>query len=361
MLAGAQTVVPFTSDRWHLPELKQPADSQAYVLETYLGKPAIRLLRTNGQLTRALLKDADFTNGIIEYDAAFPPDRGGVGMYFRMQDSANYEWFYIRPHQSGNPDATQYIPIFQGSDCWQLYHGPGYSAPVRFAFNEWVHFKFVISGSQMEVFVGDMEKPALFVPKLKRTVQPGMLALMGKARFANFSYTPVANPPIKSVAPAPAPVPAGIIKEWQVANTFPEKKLEKVLRLTPAQKTGLTWQKMSAEETGILNLATGPAMTEENNTTFARLVIESDRAQVKTLQLGFSDRARVFLNDQVLYSGRDEFQSRDYRFLGTVGLFDEVYLPLKKGRNELWVAVSETFGGWGIKAALADRTGINVH
>jgi hypothetical protein len=79
------------------------------------------------------------------------------------------------------------------------------------------------------------------------------------------------------------------------------------------------------------------------------------------LQLGFSDRARVFLNDQVLYSGRDEFQSRDYRFLGTVGLFDEVYLTLKKGRNELWVAVSETFGGWGIKAALPDRTGINVH
>ena len=44
--------------------------------------------------------------------------------------------------------------------------------------------------------------------------------------------------------------------------------------------------------------------------------------------------------------------SRDYRFLGTIGYFDAVYLQLKKGRNDLWIAVSENFGGWGIKAKL---------
>lgn len=52
--------------------------------------------------------------------------------------------------------------------------------------------------------------------------------------------------------------------------------------------------------------------------------------------------------------------SRDYRFLGTVGYFDEVYVDLKKGKNELWIAVSETFGGWGVKAQLENMDGLEV-
>lgn len=51
---------------------------------------------------------------------------------------------------------------------------------------------------------------------------------------------------------------------------------------------------------------------------------------------------------------------RDYRFLGTIGLFDEVYLPLKKGENELWLAVTESFGGWGIKALIEDLAGLTI-
>jgi hypothetical protein len=35
-----------------------------------------------------------------------------------------------------------------------------------------------------------MNKPALFVPELKRPVQPGKLSLFGAAHFANFRYTP---------------------------------------------------------------------------------------------------------------------------------------------------------------------------
>jgi hypothetical protein len=44
--------------------------------------------------------------------------------------------------------------------------------------------------------------------------------------------------------------------------------------------------------------------------------------------------------------------SRDRSFLGTVGLFDELILPLKRGDNELQFAVSEGFGGWAVVAQL---------
>jgi hypothetical protein len=35
-------------------------------------------------------------------------------------------------------------------------------------------------------------------------------------------------------------------------------------------------------------------------------------------------------------------------------MFDSVVLPLKKGDNELWIAVTEAFGGWGIMGQLTD-------
>jgi len=69
---------------------------------------------------------------------------------------------------------------------------------------------------------------------------------------------------------------------------------------------------------------------------------------------------RVFLNGRLLYSGNDTYTSRDYRFLGTMGLFDEVALPLEAGDNELWFAVSEDFGGWAIVAEIAPTDGLEV-
>ncbi|MGH3116773.1 MAG: hypothetical protein ACRDQ2_06595 [Gaiellales bacterium] len=39
---------------------------------------------------------------------------------------------------------------------------------------------------------------------------------------------------------------------------------------------------------------------------------------------------------------------------------DSVYLPLRAGRNELVMAVSENFGGWGVQAKLADLEGVSL-
>ena len=62
----------------------------------------------------------------------------------------------------------------------------------------------------------------------------------------------------------------------------------------------------------------------------------------------------VFLDGRALFRGDDTYRSRDYRFLGRIGWWDTVYLPLEEGANDLVVAVSETFGGWGVQARLPD-------
>src|SRR5690242_13739084 len=67
----------------------------------YQGKQALRIKQN-----RAMLKGVNFQDGVIEYDMAFPQGRSFIGFNFRAQDEANSEDFYIRTHQSGNPDAN---------------------------------------------------------------------------------------------------------------------------------------------------------------------------------------------------------------------------------------------------------------
>jgi hypothetical protein len=88
---------------------------------------------------------------------------------------------------------------------------------------------------------------------------------------------------------------------------------------------------------------------------YARTNIDSDRDQVKKLYIGYSDDVSVFLNGRILYRGRSAQNFRDPAFLGIVNPEnDAVYLPLKKGSNELVLAVSELGGGWGFICRLVD-------
>ena len=123
--ATASEIIPFDSPRWKI-------EAAEHRVEEHLGKQALRL---KGGL--AVIADADFTDGVIEYLCSFPQARAFVGASWRIQDAANREEFYIRPHQAGNPDANQYTPIFNGLSAWQLYHGEGYGAPVDYAFDTW--------------------------------------------------------------------------------------------------------------------------------------------------------------------------------------------------------------------------------
>jgi hypothetical protein len=347
----AQTI-PFDSNRWEF-------DARESRVEEYLGRQSLFL-----KAGLALVKDSRFLNGVIEFDIAFSPERGFVGSVWRVLDKNNFEEFYFRPHQSGNPDANQYTPTFNGLAAWQLYYGEDFAAPVRYRFNEWMHVKIVVAGTQAEVYIMDMETPALFIPELKFEPASGQVGLsagnFAAAHFSNFSFIASDAPALKGKAKAPKPAPKGLITAWSVSNGFAEKNLQGKFQLNESDKAGLTWKKLECEATGIANLSRLVAIGEQSNTTFARLVINSEREQIKEIKFGFSDRTRVYLNDHLLYAGTDNYASRDYRFLGTIGLWDALYLPLKKGRNELWLAVSENFGGWGVVAAIEDMNGIQI-
>lgn len=342
-------VIPFSDDRWTF-------DGNPHELVDYLGRPSLHF---NGQTGFARLDDANFLNGTIEFDVALPDKRTFLGLMFRLQDTGNYEEFYFRPHQSGNPDAYQYSPVHNGLNGWQLYVGPGFSSPVAYHFDDWTHVKIVVNGSRAEVFLNGVTQPAFDLPFLLREPAAGGVGVWGRdGYFTNFRYTRESSPVLQSpVQPLPE-VETGAVTDWMVSNPFSESIIADQTILIEGESEGLEWTALRTGPFGYANLAKVARRTQENNTVFASFIVDTDQAVIKEMQLAFSDRARVFLNGRALYFGHDEFRSRDYRFLGTMGYYDSVFLPLQRGRNEIWIAVSENFGGWATKARFPDESGI---
>ncbi len=114
------------------------------------------------------------------------------------------------------------------------------------------------------------------------------------------------------------------------------------------------------ETNGVANLARIQGLADGKDTAFVRLILEAKTETIQRLDFGFSDRVRIYTNGQLLYWGSDRWQSRDYRFLGTVGTYSAVFLPLRPGRNEVLLAVSESFGGWAVTANLVPEAGIRI-
>ncbi|MCJ7754803.1 MAG: hypothetical protein MUP13_09580 [Thermoanaerobaculales bacterium] len=351
-LVSAAEPIPFDSPRWQI-------EAEEHRIEQYKGKTSLVL---RGGL--ALVADAEFQDGVIEYFCAFPEARAFVGVTWRVQDSQNREEFYIRPHQSGNPDANQYTPVFNGLSAWQLYYGEGYGTPITYTFDTWIAVKIVVSGDQAEVYIGDLETPSLFIDDLKRETTSGAVGLAvpnyGAVRYADFRFEKADSPILKGKVERARTAPSGAVMKWQVSHPFAEKTIEGLIEISSSHKDDLAWTPLKSESTGLVNLSRVSALSRETNTVFAKVTVVSDRAQSKILDFGYSDRLRLFFNDRLLYSGNNGYRTRDYRYLGTIGSFDAVTLPLQKGPNDLWFAVSESFGGWGVQAAFEDLEGITI-
>lgn len=342
--------VEVDSPRWQL------AGAEAEVVE-FQGRRALHL---RGAL--ANLPDANFETGVIEFDMAIPSNAQSFpGVYFRGQDDFNYEHFYLRPHQNGNPDSMQYTPVINGMTAWQIHSE--YNAQKRLRLNEWFHVRMEIAADSARIFV-DGEEPVLVVHDLKRDQRAGFVQLrgsLGGAYFANINITPGA--PAAAPAEPTRELPAGLVRSWRVSAAMAEA--DAFAAAAANRLSTIEWTPLPVETNGIANLARVAVTAPETIATMARFSVRSDRARSVPMRFGFSDRVRVYLNGALLYVGDDSQNSRDYRFLGTVGWYDQLQLPLRRGANEIVFVVSEggegrIGGGWAANAALPDMTGLTI-
>jgi hypothetical protein len=125
----------------------------------------------------AWLDGISFVEGTIEFDIKGKDKMGGsfVGLAFHGVDSTNYEAIYFRPFNFFIPDrkdhSVQYISI-PNHDWYTLrtnhkgiYENEIEDAPKP---NDWFHVRIVITGSNIQVFVNNKNRPSLEVAPIEK-------------------------------------------------------------------------------------------------------------------------------------------------------------------------------------------------
>jgi sugar lactone lactonase YvrE len=300
----------------------------------------------------ALLKDIEFKNGIIEVDiATLEKSRSYPGISFRMKDQLNYERVYIRPHRSPfYDDALQYAPVSNGVDSWQLHYGIGETASIDIPGNTWNHLKIIVAGNQAQVFWNDDEQPALIIQPLEHGENSGNISLSGpmdgSAYFSNFSYERIDSlslPPL-----VPKNVVVGIITDWELSEPLLLKDTDFSKHPDNELLKKTMWTKVKSDGKGLVNISKyNSRKSRLGDCIYARTIINVEKDTLMKIGFGYSDYITIFFNGLPIFFGNSNYQSRDKSFLGIIGYNDNIFLPLKKGDNELLILVGESMGGWG--------------
>lgn len=350
--AIGQNIIPIDTLHWNI-------QAESYTLKHYKGKDAIYI--DKGSL---FLKDTKFFNGTIEFDLYLNKERMYPGVFFRADENFNNgEQWFIRTHLSGLEDSNQAAPSTNGITPFQFYFGPKYSFAYNYKYDDWTHVKVVVHNNKAQVFLDYSETPNLSWYLFHEPKAGGLMIKGGrvplhiadikinKNEYELINFNPIENKPIE-----------GLIKAWEVSDMFEEKLLDNPTK-TPSVIEQRTWgRKIQLEEGTAANISRVQVLRngEPGETVFAKIEIDSEIDQVKLFEFGYSDRVVAILNGEALYKGDNGWRTRDYRYLGTIGLFDAIYLNLKKGKNTLLMAVSESFGGWLITGKFNDTSGVKI-
>ena len=321
--------------------------------------------------------DLRFQDGSIDFDVQVTKRRSFVYAYFRVVADGEREEFYLRPHKSSLPDAVQYAPVWQDSSAWQLHHGPGGTAAVEFEPGAWTHVRIVVQGPRGALFINDMTKPVLLVPRFSREPQTGSIALgaflpanvpgQGPiARFSNVTVRPGTVPfdleaAVNAIPATPEAATSGVVRAWSVSQSLVPVDAD-TPSLPKAEVLG-DFKRFEAEPDGLVQLDRYVRVPADRkiSAALARVRVRAAQAGLYTFDLGFSDVAVVFVNGQPIFRGIGSYSFDRPRREGLIG-FDNarLYLPLKAGNNDVAVLVSDTFGGWGLMGRFTNVTGLTI-
>ena len=329
----------------------------------------------NGKGYQVFLKNNIFKNGTIEFDVELS-GMGFPGINFRMsEDHKNADNFYIRSFGPVKPQTRttlQYAAVMDGMSIWDL--SDEYQSGATIYQDKWNHVKLVVSGKQMKAYVNDMNKPALVVPELESLRDSGIISLLGNVIYANLIIKPNVTEGLSAEAGYNSTYnDTRYLRNWMVgpATDFPFGKevmmqlpsMYGTLNKSQLPDSAYQWSPIKAESRGIINLSRiyGHKENDARRGAWLKTTIESDKDQDKLLRLGFSDEVWVFINGQILYVDKNYFGTPEQKNGGRCTIENAtIKLPLKKGKNEILIALVNYFYGWGIIARLDDTDGIEL-
>jgi hypothetical protein len=354
--------VPLTPEAW--------VASDSLRVETFLGRTALYIDRGV-----ALVRGVSMENGTLEMDVAASNRTSFLGAAFRAVSPMFTNDIFLRPGSSGLVDAVQYGPAFTSLGvAWQVYHGEGANAAVAIQRNRWIHLRIELDGLQARFYYDTAATPTLVVPHVVTSGGTGLGVWAGAfgrgAWYSNVRYTPAASPSEAGAGPV---APPGTLTGWELSNAVEAGDF------TPSvlpDGSRLTWQRVETEPEGwvLVNRyreapvggipvdSTGRPLVDSVMTgrmagervVYARTTITASRDEVRRLQYAYCNGVVVYLNGRPLAFNMNPGGLRSgLAAMARVG--DAVYLPLKRGRNELVFAVVDLTGGWAFSARLDPR------
>jgi hypothetical protein len=298
-------------------------------------------------------KGIDFADGIIEADLSVYPEKSLAGICFRGDDKGNAETIYLRVPLSGRDDATQYVPSFNNEASWQLY--PEHRAKYVFPQTGWVHMKIVVRANTAQLFMDTVARPVLTITNLRTHNRSGKIGFtcLGEETFANLTLTPMALSAPVVVAERKED---GLITQYQISQSYTIDKQTKEISYPVLMN--LNWKTVTTDEDGLLDIGKyyvkqniETYQSRSNDIVWLKHELVTDEPVTRRMNFDFSNRAWIFLNGQILYHGDHSFFLKGPFYQGTIDkkfISDAIYLPLKKGKNELLIGVSSVADGWGI-------------
>lgn len=359
--AAQDIAVPLSADNW--------IATDSIRFETYLGRPSLYINRGV-----ALARGPSMDNGVLDMDVAASDRTTFLGAAFRAATPRFSNVAFLRPGSSGTDDAVQYGPAFNSLGvAFQVYHGDGANAVAVVPRNRWVHLRIALDGPVARIYVDTATAPTLVVPRVVASGGSSVGVWAGAfgrgAWFSNIRYR-VAPGAAPGEAPAPPP---GTLTGWQLSNVIEVQDFTPATLPNPGR---FTWQSVAVEPQGwvLINRyreapvggtprdSTGAALADSVMTgrmageriVYARTTITAERDEVRRLQYGYCNGAVIYLNGRPLAFAMNPSGLRtSIGAMPTAG--DAVYLPLRKGANELVFAVVDLTGGWAFWARLDPR------
>ena len=333
------TPVAMTANNWEIPK-------DAY-FETFENRETLVL-----QQGRARVKQLNFKNGTIQVDVYANPKRSFAGINFREKND-NMEEVYMRMHKSNQVDAIQYTPVFNNESNWQLYRE--YQAKIPFKKKGWNTLRLDVQDQSTKVYInGEM---VLSVDMLKTDENEGGLglwALFGN-RFSNFRVTHAEVGAMAETNPSAIKNPS-IITNWDLSQAvlYEEGKLDF------ADFSKGTYTEVTTEETGLLPISkyakkstSGSFEQNKEDYVVAKTTIDAQEAETRLFSFDYSDKIIVYLNGQPLFKGNNAFRHKGPQHTGHLAITtNKLYLPLKKGTNQLHCVVIDKANGWGLMGKL---------
>lgn len=353
----AEIKIPLTAGNWEF----QPGKVE--FLE-YKNVKAVKLDENSGFM---IYKDLNFSNGTIEFDVEVNRPQPFATIYFRWQNKDETEHVYLRTGVANTKnafDAVQYASIANGVNMWDLQHEFQSAADIK--IGEWNHVKLVISGKQLRVYINNPAEPNLEIPCLEGNTTEGKIGIgtgfPGQSVFANLIVYPNKTEGLSEQPGADLTKhDTRYIRDWQVTkpDSLPFGREPNGFILP---KPSTSWEAIHAERRGLINLSRKFGNSQYRKMVWLRAKIKSEFNQTQNLKLGFSDEVWVFVNQRPVYVDKNiYYQNMRKSPNGRISL-DNCSFPvaLVKGDNELLIALSNDFYGWGIMARLESLEGIEI-